>query len=222
MRDGCWPGWLPPPREHSRRLPRPAGKSCESLVRVEHSSTPNRCRGRLRDPNRLQPWPPHRPRRADCSRWYGPVGLVLWRAARWCSLLRNAGRTAPLPRPTCDLGVERLSILDGRFDRRRVGIDINLTGQFHDGIHDLIGDPAEHLTIVAGACVGAKVHWLTDPDAWAPNGGNAQNPGAPQLGVDHGHRDHRHTGLQDEPRNTGLSLIEAPIRGSGAFGIDAQ
>src|SRR6185436_17077976 len=125
-------------------------------------------------------------------------------------------------RPMPSAGRQWLFRLEGCLRRAAVDVDIRLAGQLHNGVHDLVGHPSQDVAVIACVCVGGEVHWLADPDLGSVHGGNLEESRWDQLSVDHADRNQRHPRLQDEPRHACLAFVEAAIRRSGAFRIDAE
>ena len=68
------------------------------------------------------------------------------------------------------------------------------------------------VAVVAGdPAYAAEVQRLADPDARAAHQRDLEQPGRHELGVDHADRDHRDPGLQHEPRDAGLALVEPAV-----------
>src|SRR5215213_8427065 len=135
---------------------------------------------------------------------------------------RNGGLGTPRSRTMTGAGRKGFACIQVGFRRRAVDIHVLLTGELHDRVHDLVGDPPQHVSVVAGVGVSAEVHLLADPDLWPAHRRDLEEPRWDQLRVDHAHRDHRHAGLQYQPGDAGLALVEAAVRRTGSFRIDAE
>src|SRR5215216_1138090 len=112
--------------------------------------------------------------------------------------------------------------VQSRLGRSAIYIHILLGGELHNRIHDLVGDPPQHVPVVACRGVGAEVQWLADPDLRSSHGGNLEEPRRDKLGVDHSDWDYRHTGLQDDPGHPRFALVEAAVWRPCSFRIDAE
>ena len=111
----------------------------------------------------------------------------------------------------------------GLLDVGGVEVHVLLAGEGHEGVHDLVGDGAQHEAVVLQALVAGEVQRLADDDAHAvAGGGNGLADRLGQVGADHGHGHHGGTGGQGDTGYPGLTAVEAPVGAARALGVDAE
>src|SRR5665647_162925 len=106
--------------------------------------------------------------------------------------------------------------------RRGVHVDVLLTRQEHQLVHELIGDRAQDEPVVLHAFVTGEVQGLADAHADAHDLGDLLAVRLRLVRANHGHRQDGTPRLERHPGHADAPAIQPAIRRAGAFGIDAE
>ena len=139
------------------------------------------------------------------------AGLVVLRVVGGRRLGRLASPAAPWP--------PRRSPVLGPAG---VHVDVLLAGEPHDLVHDLVGDRPQHEAVVLEALVAREVQRLAEAHTGSDHRAELLAGRRDHVGAEHRDRDHRHLGLQREPRHAGLAAVEPAVVGPGALGVDPE
>ena len=104
----------------------------------------------------------------------------------------------------------------------RVRIDVLLSRQLQDRVHDLVGDGAQREALVVHPGVAREVQWLPEADG---DPDRARQPAPGRLcfeGADHRARHHRHPRLDRHRGDAGTPLVEPAVVRAGALRVDPQ
>ena len=111
----------------------------------------------------------------------------------------------------------------GLLDVGGIEVHVLLAGEGHEGVHDLVGDGAQHEAVVLQALVAGEVQRLADDDAHTvAGGGDGLADRLGQVGADHRHGHHGGSGGQGDAGHAGLAAVEAPVGAARALGVDAE
>ena len=106
--------------------------------------------------------------------------------------------------------------------RRGVHVDVLLSGQQHQLVHDLVGDRAEDEAVVLHPLVPREVERAADPDADAHDPRQLLPGRLGLVGADHRDREHRDAGLEGHPGHAGAAAVEPTVGRPGPLGVDAE
>ncbi|OOK71956.1 phospholipid/glycerol acyltransferase domain protein [Mycobacterium kansasii] len=108
------------------------------------------------------------------------------------------------------------------FDAGCVDIDVLLTGKPHQLVHHLVGDGPFDEVVAGQPLEPGEIHRLAETNGHPAEPQHLLARRVDDIGADHRHRNHRNPGVQRQPRQAGLSLVEATVGRPGAFGVHAQ
>lgn len=95
-------------------------------------------------------------------------------------------------------------------ERGGVDVDVLLTGQLHQFVHDLVGHGPLDEAVALHALVAGEVERLADLDRHLRRAGRAAGR-VELVGSDHRDRNDRHPGVQRDPREAGLALEQSTV-----------
>src|SRR4051795_572252 len=103
-----------------------------------------------------------------------------------------------------------------------VHVDVLLTGEPHDLVHDLVGDRPEDEPVVLQTLVAREVQGLPEPHERAGHLAELLAGRGHHVRPDDGDRDHRHLHLEGESCHAGLASIQPAVVRTGALGINPE
>src|SRR5699024_1863602 len=103
-----------------------------------------------------------------------------------------------------------------------VDVDVLLTGELHDLVHDLVGDRPQHEPVFLHPLVPREVQGLAEPDVGPGVATEHPTGRSNDVGVDH--RDGNDGDLrgQPPPGYAGPPAVQAAAVGPGALRVDAE
>ena len=105
----------------------------------------------------------------------------------------------------------RLSDRGALLDIGGVQVDVLLTGEPHQFVHHLVDDRPLDEAVAREPLEPGEVHRLAEFDLDLAELPHLAARRVHDIGADHRDRDHRHAGLQREPGQSGLALVEPSV-----------